>query len=177
MYSAQNSSTARIAPTQTPTARRRVPHEMARAALIVGGDVLILPPSAPGCLDAEVSTIPACEDPASFEPLWRYVLSERCPTCKAPPWTSCRRPPGPPGHEVTHAQHRRRQTAGSRHRWRDVGRAPWREDRLPGLSYSTVDFTGAPEGPRVPLAETCARVYTSCGPDGCFRRSAAEVGR
>lgn len=45
----------------------------------------------------------------------------------------------------TNLQHASRMDAGAAHYRRDVGRAPWEEDRVPGTSYGTIRY---PDGAR-----------------------------
>ena len=83
------------------------------------------------------------------------MLSKRCPTCGASPWAPCNAPHkiathrranetraqlGQPSEtfEVTDVSHVRRYNAGVAHRDRDIGNAPWTEDREPGRSYGTI---------------------------------------
>lgn len=79
-------------------------------------------------------------------PMHDYVMSHRCPTCKAEPWTDCDAPKKNLEAdrlqviEPSDRQHVRRQDAGSRHYRRDFGKAPWPEDRVPGVDYSTVKY-------------------------------------
>lgn len=44
----------------------------------------------------------------------------------------------PRDHDPLHRLHATRQDAGSRHRARDIGKAPWPEDRVPGQRYDTL---------------------------------------
>lgn len=62
----------------------------------------------------------------------QYTIAHRCPTCRAEPGDPCiiRR-----GQRTFHCA---RQDAGMRHYRRDVGRAPWPEDRTPGERYDTL---------------------------------------
>lgn len=78
-----------------------------------------------------------------------YVLSHPCRTCGAQPWADCTAPrktrqtrrratsPATPARR-SDFQHAARQDAGSAHYSRDVGRAPWLEDRVSGTCYSTI---------------------------------------
>jgi hypothetical protein len=66
-----------------------------------------------------------------FASLDEYTLSKHCPTCGAGPGHPCNRKNGPGSHTT-------RTTLGLRHRNRDVAKAPWPEDRVPGTNYSTI---------------------------------------
>ncbi len=57
-----------------------------------------------------------------------YALDDRCPQCKAEAGTAC------PG-----KIHRTRMDADNRHYYRDVDRAPWPEDRVPGTEYHSLE--------------------------------------
>ena len=56
------------------------------------------------------------------------MLSERCPTCRAEPGVECnyKRPGG--RFRTT------RQDLGIAHKNRDMGNAPWMEERVPGTN-------------------------------------------
>lgn len=74
-----------------------------------------------------------------FPPHWDdYTLAHRCPRCGAAPWTECTVKAG------TRRFHVRREDVGNAHRNRDIGRAPWREDREPGQRYDTIDYPDPP---------------------------------
>lgn len=96
-------------------------------------------------------------DPDSyFPPIGDYVLSKPCPKCSAPPWTPCHAPhkiatyrrrddlnarlgqPSLPPPRVTDVSHSQRYKAGIAHHLRDIGKAPWPEDREPGKCYGTI---------------------------------------
>lgn len=97
-----------------------------------------------------------------FPPISDYVLSHPCPTCNAKPWEPCAAPKKqaraarwrsyreqagqPPAAEFAagdiNQQHATRATAGVNHHHRDLAKAPWAEDRVPGTDYGTVDYTG-----------------------------------
>lgn len=94
------------------------------------------------------------ENPA-FPPVHVYALAHRCPTCRAEPGTPCDAPRkqaavdqfndfreqvGQPPVETDplHLMHTTRQDAGNRHYQRDIGAAPWPEDREPGRRYDTL---------------------------------------
>lgn len=90
----------------------------------------------------------------TFPSLYRYALAHECPTCKAPPGIVCNAPRkratqaarnglraelglspvGEPG-DLLHA---RRHDIGTRHYRRDVGNAPWRDEREPGKRYDSL---------------------------------------
>jgi hypothetical protein len=95
------------------------------------------------------------DDTAAFPPLHVYALAHRCSTCGAEPGQPCDAPRktasiaqmdavreqvGQPPLErpPTDAMHATRQDAGIRHYQRDVGNAPWSEDREPGRRYDTL---------------------------------------
>lgn len=65
----------------------------------------------------------------SFATMDEYTAAQKCPQCGASPGQPC------DGRKRFHAK---RQDAGNRHYQRDVGNAPWPEDREPGRSYSTL---------------------------------------
>lgn len=84
-----------------------------------------------------------------------YALAHRCSTCAAEPGIPCQAPrkqaeidgrngireqAGLPLMETNplHLMHATRVSAGSRHYDRDVGAAPWPEDREPGRRYDTL---------------------------------------
>lgn len=72
------------------------------------------------------------------EPAWpttdQYALARRCPRCHTAAGQECtwKQPRG-------RRFHLARVDAGVRHYRRDVGAAPWREDREPGRCYCTID--------------------------------------
>ncbi|MFD6939649.1 hypothetical protein ACFWAP_26310 [Streptomyces goshikiensis] len=89
--------------------------------------------------------------------LYEYALAHRCPTCRAPSGTPCTAPrkqaaaasrnglrselglaPCDTRNEEMHAA---RHDAGRRHYRRDVGNAPWPEDRIAGQRYDTIGPT------------------------------------
>jgi hypothetical protein len=65
-------------------------------------------------------------------PLWptteEYALAHTCPRCKAAPGDACVIRGGPAGRTI----HLPRQDRGVQHYYRDVGHAPWPEERVPG---------------------------------------------
>lgn len=88
-------------------------------------------------------------------PFHVYALAHRCSTCGAAPGQPCDaprkqgeidgrnlnrahlgQPPLVP--DPLHLLHAARVDAGGRHRDRDVGAAPWPEDREPGRRYDTL---------------------------------------
>lgn len=60
-----------------------------------------------------------------------YVLAARCPTCRAPSGQPCNAP-------RRGGFHAARQDKGAAHKRRDVGNAPWPEERVPGVRYDTL---------------------------------------
>jgi hypothetical protein len=64
-----------------------------------------------------------------------YGLAHRCPTCQAAPGADCvmKRP------KHGARMHTTREDRGAAHYYRDIGRAPWPEDRMPGRRYDTLD--------------------------------------
>jgi hypothetical protein len=99
-------------------------------------------------------------DTPAFPPVHVYALAHRCTTCGAQPGSPCdaprkqgeidgrnsiRKQAGLPPFETDplHLMHATRVDAGSRHYDRDVGAAPWPEDREPGRRYDTLDRPGA----------------------------------
>jgi hypothetical protein len=68
-----------------------------------------------------------------------YTLANRCPTCKAAPGVDCNAPNRARRQTRLLRQHLTRQDAGARHHSRDVGAAPWPEDREPGRCYCTLE--------------------------------------
>lgn len=95
--------------------------------------------------------------PAPFPPLHEYAMAKRCPVCRAEPGQDCQAPHkaaqraraarlaamfGVPYEEPPLSRlHKARQQAGARHYRRDVGNAPWPEDREPGRRYDTLKET------------------------------------
>ncbi|MFB6665917.1 zinc finger domain-containing protein [Streptomyces parvus] len=94
-------------------------------------------------------------DDEAFPTYYEYALAHRCSTCGAEPGTVCDAPAknqalqklddaqvragnNPRDHDPLHRLHTTRQDAGSRHRARDIGKAPWPEDRVPGQRYDTL---------------------------------------
>lgn len=90
-----------------------------------------------------------------WPPLHAYALAHACPTCKARPGEQCNAPnknarlkrvdallaragESPVEHDPIKRMHARRQDAGMRHKRRDVGNAPWAEDREPGRRYDSL---------------------------------------
>ena len=95
------------------------------------------------------------DDTQAFPPQHVYALAHRCPQCGAEPGEPCDAPRkeaaydtraemrarhGRPQPEWDPSQliHVRRQDACDRHRSRDIGAAPWPEDREPGRRYDTL---------------------------------------
>lgn len=73
---------------------------------------------------------------AWFAPTDEYTRAQRCPTCKANSGEPCR---------ATSVEfHSARVSAGIAHYNSDVGRAPWSEDRTPGVCYSTITNSATP---------------------------------
>ncbi len=62
-----------------------------------------------------------------------YMLAHRCTRCGAAIGQPCNAPNKP-----DHPWHAPRQDAAIRHYRRDVGRAPWSEDREPGRRYDSL---------------------------------------
>lgn len=94
-------------------------------------------------------------DDDGFPTYYEYALARRCSTCGAEPGTVCDAPAKnqalqklddvraltgnePIDHNPLHRLHTTRQDAGGRHRSRDIGKAPWPEDRVPGQRYDTL---------------------------------------
>lgn len=94
------------------------------------------------------------QDPA-FPSLYEYALARRCTRCGAEPGLPCNAPRkhgeiaarnriralvGQPPMELNPLEllHVTRIDAGSRHQDRDIGAAPWPEDREPGRRYDTL---------------------------------------
>ena len=65
-----------------------------------------------------------------------YSLAHRCPRCRAEPGEPCDAPNKP-----AYPWHVARVDAGIRHYYRDVARAPWSEDRIPGVRYDSLGST------------------------------------
>ncbi|OEJ21856.1 hypothetical protein AR457_39885 [Streptomyces agglomeratus] len=99
------------------------------------------------------------EQTPAFPTAYEYALAHRCPTCRAEPGSPCDAPKKnaslarmdairervgeePFEHDPLWRMHSTRQSAGSRHRSRDIGNAPWPEDRVPGRRYDTLDNVG-----------------------------------
>lgn len=92
---------------------------------------------------------------ATWPPLHAYALAHACPVCRAKPGEPCDAPrknarldrmdrtrarfgDEPMERDPAHRMHLARQDVGARHYWRDVGNAPWPEDRVPGCRYDTL---------------------------------------
>ncbi|MFD5111659.1 DUF6009 family protein [Streptomyces sp. NPDC058391] len=90
--------------------------------------------------------------------LYEYALAHQCTTCGAEPGSDCNAPrkkarvaranqlmerfgQPPVEHNSVRLLHATRSDAGSRHRTRDIGNAPDKEDRVPGRRYDSVDET------------------------------------
>jgi hypothetical protein len=87
--------------------------------------------------------------------LYQYTAAHACPSCKAQPGEDCHAPRkqasrqrvnriieqvgGEPFLSKLTLQHAERVHAGMRHYDRDIGKAPWTEDRKPGRCYCTLD--------------------------------------
>jgi len=67
-----------------------------------------------------------------------YTIAQRCSQCGAEPGVRCISNTS----KTVEFGHARRQDSGARHYRRDVGRAPWSEDRVPGASYDTIGNRG-----------------------------------
>lgn len=97
-----------------------------------------------------------------WPPLHAYALAHRCTACKARPGEQCNAPRKnallarvdttlarfnrpPMEHDPLQRMHARRYDAGRRHYIRDVGRAPWAEDREPGRRYDSLGDAWTPE--------------------------------
>lgn len=76
-----------------------------------------------------------------FAPLIDYVLCKPCPTCKARAWHDCDAPMKRSKANPVHRQHVRRQDRGAAHYYRDVGKAPWMDERTPGTKYHSIDYS------------------------------------
>lgn len=87
--------------------------------------------------------------------MYEYALAHRCPICKAPVGDDCDAPgkaarqrrmtatrrrwgEDDPVVDRANLQHAQRIDAGIRHYYRDLGRAPWPEEREPGKRYDTL---------------------------------------
>jgi len=87
-----------------------------------------------------------CTDPSNEKDImttpWptpdEYTLAHRCARCGAEPGVRC----VSQNARTVEFGHARRQDAGIRHHRRDVGNAPWIEDRVPGVSYDTITTNG-----------------------------------
>jgi hypothetical protein len=96
-----------------------------------------------------------------WPPLHAYALAHRCPACKAEPGKPCNAPrknaqlaridstrarfgDAPTEHDPAWRMHAPRHDAGRRHYSRDVGRAPWAEDREPGRRYDSLGDAWTP---------------------------------
>lgn len=98
-----------------------------------------------------------------WPPLHAYALAHRCTTCRAEPGEPCNAPGKQARldaadrfhdelgvergeHDPAARLHAARLNAGSRHYSRDVGRAPWADERVPGRRYDSLP-NWQPEGP------------------------------
>lgn len=61
-----------------------------------------------------------------------YALAHRCPVCLVAPGEPCNAP------RKRGRSHLPRLDEGARHRTRDIGRAPWPEDRVVGQRYDSL---------------------------------------
>jgi hypothetical protein len=94
----------------------------------------------------------------AFPSLYRYALAQTCPTCKATPGATCDAPRKSAkarrieglrselGLSLTAPEpitllHKTRQQAGARHYRRDIGNAPWADEREAGKRYDTLGDT------------------------------------
>lgn len=91
---------------------------------------------------------------APFPSLYRYAIAHPCPTCKAPAGTHCKAPRkqgAAAARNGVRAElglaaldtrseeiHAARHDVGRRHYRRDVGNAPWADEREPGQRYDTL---------------------------------------
>lgn len=75
-----------------------------------------------------------------WPPFEVYVMAQKCPTCKAAPGDSCHASAKSRtvSKDPWSTQHAARQDKGMRHESRDVGSAPWPEDRVTGTRYDTL---------------------------------------
>lgn len=88
-----------------------------------------------------------------WPPLHAYALTHRCPTCRAEPGKPCNAPrknteaTRTKSTDPAHRLHATRQDLGIRHYNRDIGNAPWTEDREPGRRYDSIgdQWSPAPE--------------------------------
>lgn len=71
-----------------------------------------------------------------FDSIEDYVLSHNCPHCGAAAWTACT--------WDIDGFHLARVDLGIAHRRKDIGSAPWPEDRVPGERYSSIVRPGVP---------------------------------
>ncbi len=102
-----------------------------------------------------------------WPPLVAYALAHPCPTCRAEPGQPCNAPNKAARlaradrirdelgmnrvrHDPLHRIHAARTDAGRRHYRRDVGNAPWSEDREPGRRYDTLGDAWMPAGSESP---------------------------
>ena len=87
--------------------------------------------------------------------LYEYAMAHRCTKCGADPGVECDAPGKnaqlacidgisrragrePVQHDPVKRLHAVRQDAGMRHKRRDVGNAPWMDERVPGQRYDTL---------------------------------------
>ncbi|MGW3352565.1 hypothetical protein ACWDA3_55530 [Nonomuraea rubra] len=85
-----------------------------------------------------------------------YALAHRCPTCKADAGTLCTAPrktarAARTRRDLVEQLHATRQAAGTRHRNRDIGNAPWPDEREPGRRYDTLGDQWQPDQPHLTL--------------------------
>lgn len=69
--------------------------------------------------------------------MYQYAAAHPCPRCGASPGHDCDTPRYATGAPPRY--HAPRMDAGIRHKDRDIGKAPWTEDREPGRCYCTLD--------------------------------------
>lgn len=97
-----------------------------------------------------------------WPPLHVYALAHRCPTCKAEPGVYCDAPRKngrlarrdqlmaqvglpPAAHRPIERLHAARQHLGAAHHQRDIGNAPWADEREPGRRYDSLGDLWAPK--------------------------------
>lgn len=101
-------------------------------------------------------------DPTPWPSIGDYALAHPCPTCKVPRGEECVAPRKqalanqlnriqesrglePMGDRQTESMHITRVDVGIRHYYRDVGNAPWSEDREPGRRYDSLGDDWSPQ--------------------------------
>lgn len=85
-----------------------------------------------------------------WPPIHAYALAHRCPICHAEPGQPCNAPSKNAradrfGGDQVSRMHAARRDTGAAHYSRDIGNAPWAEDREPGPRCDTLGAAWTPD--------------------------------